>query len=178
MLILYLEPTLLYIIQQRWLQMLRIFCVMLLVAQKIMLPKQIYLEDLQWLKLVPQACCPIILHDAVVGTSQVEEDWQYHCSSSIRHEQGGICSALCWQKRQVIHYVLLYWPLTSHSSTSAHALVPTDSGCGYRQPRARLGRNHVRAWKWMPFTNSARQVCVKGLALTCLCMHVHACPYM
>ena len=41
---------------------------------------------------------------------------------------------------------------------SAHSLVPTDSGCGYRQPKARLGRKHVRAWKWMDFTNPAREV--------------------
>ena len=41
---------------------------------------------------------------------------------------------------------------------SAPSLIPTDTGCGYRQPKARLGRKHVRPWKWMLFTNSARQV--------------------
>ena len=38
------------------------------------------------------------------------------------------------------------------------SLIPTDSGSGYRHPKARLGRKHVRPWKWMPFTNSAREV--------------------
>ncbi|XP_019858517.1 PREDICTED: DNA methyltransferase 1-associated protein 1-like [Amphimedon queenslandica] len=47
-------------------------------------------------------------------------------------------------------YALLY----SDHSTS---LIPTDSGSGYRHPKARLGRKHVRPWKWMPFTNSARE---------------------
>ena len=37
-------------------------------------------------------------------------------------------------------------------------LIPTDTGSGYRQPKARLGRKHVRPWKWMPFTNLARKV--------------------
>lgn len=43
-------------------------------------------------------------------------------------------------------------------SLNSSSLIPTDSGSGYRQPKARLGRKHVRPWKWMPFTNSAREV--------------------
>uniref|UniRef100_A0A1X7UUI0 Uncharacterized protein n=1 Tax=Amphimedon queenslandica TaxID=400682 RepID=A0A1X7UUI0_AMPQE len=31
-------------------------------------------------------------------------------------------------------------------------LIQTDSGLGYRHPKARLGRKHIRPWKWMPFT--------------------------
>ena len=41
---------------------------------------------------------------------------------------------------------------------SEPSLMPTDTGSGYRQPKARLGRKHVRPWKWMTFTNSARNV--------------------
>ena len=50
---------------------------------------------------------------------------------------------------------------TTHSSlthSNSPSLIPTDTGCGYRQPKARLGRKHVRPWKWMSFTNPARQV--------------------
>lgn len=50
-------------------------------------------------------------------------------------------------------YALLYSDNNTNNSTS---LIPTDTGCGYRQPRARLGRKQVRPWKWMPFTNPAR----------------------
>ena len=42
--------------------------------------------------------------------------------------------------------------------SNASSLIPTDTGCGYRQPRARLGRKQVRPWKWMQFTNPAREV--------------------
>lgn len=51
-------------------------------------------------------------------------------------------------------YALLY---SDNKDSSATSLMPTDTGCGYRQPKARLGRKHVRSWKWMPFTNPARQ---------------------
>ena len=56
--------------------------------------------------------------------------------------------------------------LIAHTHTHTHSncpsLIPTDTGCGYRQPKARLGRKHVRPWKWMPFTNPARQVHVRA----------------
>ena len=35
-------------------------------------------------------------------------------------------------------------------------LTSTDSSCGYKQMKAKLGRRHVRSWKWVPFTNPAR----------------------
>ncbi|XP_019858428.1 PREDICTED: DNA methyltransferase 1-associated protein 1-like [Amphimedon queenslandica] len=37
-------------------------------------------------------------------------------------------------------------------SSICTSLIPTDSGSGYRHSKARLGRKHVRPWKWMPFT--------------------------
>jgi DNA methyltransferase 1-associated protein 1 len=58
-------------------------------------------------------------------------------------------------------YALLY--ADSINNTNGNSLIPTDTGSGYRQPKARLGRKHVRPWKWMPFTNSARQ---DGLVLS------------
>lgn len=48
--------------------------------------------------------------------------------------------------------------------SNASSLIPTDTGCGYRQPRARLGRKQVRPWKWMQFTNPAREVSELALA--------------
>ena len=53
-------------------------------------------------------------------------------------------------------YALLYSDNKDRSSSPS--LVPTDVGTGYRQPKARLGRKHVRPWKWMTFTNDARAV--------------------
>jgi len=50
----------------------------------------------------------------------------------------------------------------THTHSNCPSLIPTDTGCGYRQPKARLGRKHVRPWKWMPFTNPARQVHVRA----------------
>ena len=41
--------------------------------------------------------------------------------------------------------------------------MPTDTGSGYRQPKARLGRKHARAWQWISFTNPARE---DGLVLS------------
>jgi DNA methyltransferase 1-associated protein 1 len=57
-------------------------------------------------------------------------------------------------------YALLY---SDSKDSSASSLIPTDTGCGYRQPRARLGRKQVRPWKWMAFTNPARS---DGLVLS------------
>ncbi|KAL5487368.1 hypothetical protein EMCRGX_G019960 [Ephydatia muelleri] len=51
-------------------------------------------------------------------------------------------------------YALLY---SDNKDSNATSLIPTDTGCGYRQPKARLGRKQVRSWKWIPFTNPARQ---------------------
>ena len=59
------------------------------------------------------------------------------------------------EKDAILSPSLFYFP---HFLPSAPSLVPTDTGCGYRQPKARLGRKHVRPWKWMPFTNIARTV--------------------
>ena len=39
-------------------------------------------------------------------------------------------------------------------------LIQTDSNQGYKQLKAKLGRNHVRPWKWMAFTNPARKVSI------------------
>lgn len=36
------------------------------------------------------------------------------------------------------------------------SLAPTDTGSGYKQPKAKIGRSKVRQWKWMEFSNSAR----------------------
>ena len=60
--------------------------------------------------------------------------------------------------RESDKYVSFLYPLSSLSCSSVPSLIPTDTGCGYRQPKARLGRKHVRPWKWMTFTNPARQV--------------------
>jgi len=56
-----------------------------------------------------------------------------------------------------VSLLLLLLYLLAYSS-AAHSLIPTDSGCGYRQPKARLGRKHVRPWKRVAFTNPAREV--------------------
>lgn len=54
-------------------------------------------------------------------------------------------------------YALLYSDKKGGGGLT-NSLVPTDTGSGYRQPRARLGRKHVRQWKRSEFTNSARKV--------------------
>jgi len=36
------------------------------------------------------------------------------------------------------------------------SLAPTDTGRGYKQSKAKIGRNKVRCWKRIPFTNPAR----------------------
>ena len=41
------------------------------------------------------------------------------------------------------------------------SLIPTDSGSGYKYPKARLDKKHIRPWKWVPFSNSAREVSSK-----------------
>lgn len=38
----------------------------------------------------------------------------------------------------------------------APPLLPTDTGAGYKQVRARLGMKKVRKWEWTSFTNPAR----------------------
>ncbi|KAK2555059.1 DNA methyltransferase 1-associated protein 1 [Acropora cervicornis] len=48
-------------------------------------------------------------------------------------------------------YALLY-----SDSRDSPPLTSTDSSCGYKQMKAKLGRRHVRSWKWVPFTNPAR----------------------
>ena len=49
--------------------------------------------------------------------------------------------------------------MSSLQYSNASSIVATDTGSGYRQPRARLGHNRVRSWKWVSFTNPARKVC-------------------
>lgn len=58
-------------------------------------------------------------------------------------------------------YALLY--SDSKDSAMSSTLMPTDTGSGYRQPKARLGRKHARAWQWISFTNPARE---DGLVLS------------
>ncbi|XP_073259043.1 DNA methyltransferase 1-associated protein 1-like isoform X1 [Porites lutea] len=48
-------------------------------------------------------------------------------------------------------YALLY-----SDSRDSPPLSSTDTSHGYKQMKAKLGRRHVRAWKWVPFTNPAR----------------------
>lgn len=47
-------------------------------------------------------------------------------------------------------FALLY-----NDNKDAPPLFPTDTGKGYKQ-KAKLGMQHARSWKWMPFTNPAR----------------------
>lgn len=35
-------------------------------------------------------------------------------------------------------------------------MAPSDTTQGYKQMKAKLGRKHVRSWKWVPFVNPAR----------------------
>lgn len=49
-------------------------------------------------------------------------------------------------------YALLY-----SDNKDAPPILPTDTGQGYKQMKAKLGMKRVRAWKWMPFTNPARK---------------------
>jgi len=50
----------------------------------------------------------------------------------------------------------LYALLCSDYRRDPPTLAPTDTGVGYRQPKAKIGRSRVRQWIWMPFTNPAR----------------------
>lgn len=44
-------------------------------------------------------------------------------------------------------YALLY-----SDSRDSPPLASSDTSHGYKQMKAKLGRRHVRLWKWMPFT--------------------------
>lgn len=48
-------------------------------------------------------------------------------------------------------FALLY-----NDNKDAPPLLPTDTGAGYKQTKARLGMKKVRKWEWTPFTNPAR----------------------
>lgn len=48
-------------------------------------------------------------------------------------------------------FALLY-----NDNKDAPPLLPTDTGAGYIQVKARLGMKKVRKWEWAPFTNPAR----------------------
>jgi len=50
----------------------------------------------------------------------------------------------------------LYALLCSDYRRDPPTLAPTDTGVGYRQPKAKIGRSRVRQWIWMPFANPAR----------------------
>ncbi|XP_076068727.1 DNA methyltransferase 1 associated protein 1 isoform X2 [Oratosquilla oratoria] len=50
-------------------------------------------------------------------------------------------------------YALLY----SDSNKDLPPLLPTDTGQGYKNVKAKLGMKRVRPWKWMKFTNPARK---------------------
>lgn len=49
-------------------------------------------------------------------------------------------------------YALLY-----SDNKDAPPLLPTDTGQGYKQIKAKLGLKKVRLWKWTPFSNPARK---------------------
>ena len=57
-------------------------------------------------------------------------------------------SQTCWLKSD-------WWKVCSLCRDSP-PLSSTDTSHGYKQMKAKLGRRHVRAWKWVPFTNPAR----------------------
>ena len=68
------------------------------------------------------------------------------------------------------------WPSLYRSDASS--ILPTDTGMGYRQPKARLGRSKVRRWKWVPFQNPARTVSTPPLTVyvhVCVCVCVRVC---
>lgn len=46
------------------------------------------------------------------------------------------------------------------SFRDAPPIIPTDTNQGYKQMKAKIGSSKVRPWKWMPFTNPARKVCI------------------
>lgn len=48
-------------------------------------------------------------------------------------------------------FALLY-----NDNKDAPPLLPTDTGTGYKQAKARLGMKKVRRWHWAPFVNPAR----------------------
>uniref|UniRef100_U5ET58 DNA methyltransferase 1-associated protein 1 n=1 Tax=Corethrella appendiculata TaxID=1370023 RepID=U5ET58_9DIPT len=48
-------------------------------------------------------------------------------------------------------FALLY-----NDNKDAPPLMPSDTGTGYKQAKARLGMKKVRKWEWTPFTNPAR----------------------
>ncbi|KAK2167151.1 hypothetical protein NP493_1289g00043 [Ridgeia piscesae] len=49
------------------------------------------------------------------------------------------------------------WGLLWTDNKDAPPIIPTDTNQGYKQMKAKIGQSHVRPWKWMPFTNPARQ---------------------
>lgn len=49
-------------------------------------------------------------------------------------------------------FALLY-----NDNKDAPPLLPTDTGAGYKQAKARLGMKKVRRWEWTPFVNPARK---------------------
>lgn len=49
-------------------------------------------------------------------------------------------------------FALLY-----NDNKDAPPLLPTDTGAGYKQAKARLGMKKVRHWEWTPFVNPARK---------------------
>ena len=109
-------------------------------------------------------------HSVLQCRSLVDTESNWHC----RTEWGwlarqlptvaGVCCHGSFLYAFLLHPHSVSFSLHTHTHTHSNcpSLIPTDTGCGYRQPKARLGRKHVRPWKWMPFTNPARQVHVRA----------------
>lgn len=66
-----------------------------------------------------------------------------------------MCRAKAVKRPEGMHrevFALLY-----NDNKDAPPLLPTDTGAGYKQAKARLGMKKVRRWEWTPFVNPARK---------------------
>ncbi|GAB6020248.1 DNA methyltransferase 1-associated protein 1 [Chamberlinius hualienensis] len=59
-----------------------------------------------------------------------------------------------YRKPEGMHREL--YALLCSDNKDAPPLLPTDTGQGYKRVKAKLGMKRVRPWKWMTFTNPAR----------------------
>lgn len=73
--------------------------------------------------------------------SSVKKKYVYERTKTTKRPEG--------MHREV--FALLY-----NDNKDAPPLLPTDTGAGYIQTKARLGMKKVRKWEWTPFTNPAR----------------------
>ena len=90
---------------------------------------------------------------------------------------------VCHDRSIIMQYISLLF-----TRPDASSLLPTDTGVGYKQPKARLGRNKVRSWKWTSFTNPARNVSLfNTLFVFCCCplgtyvhtyVHTYVCVHV